>query len=137
MQSDLCFVLGGVDLVRNRIRQPGLLAEITLEINPFLVESGFLANAPFKLINAIIRYGRKFDPFAQIGPISRRHNELQLSVEVESASLNRAPREVVKVAFLRALIPGLFAVAKKYDLPTAGLVAYRDQHVPALPAEEE
>jgi len=136
MRSDIVLVLGGIGLVKCRIRHPGLLVEITKEINPFLIQSNFLANAPFKLINGVIRFGTKFDPHAKIGPVSRRHNELPLSVEIDVTPLNRAPREVVKAEFLRALIPALFAISKKYKLPDAGLIACCEHIGVALPLDQ-
>ena len=138
MRPDLNVVLGGVGIVPGDIREASsAMVEITTEINPYLVEDGFLANAKFKLCHGIIRFGAKCDPFAQIGPISKRHNELQFAVEVEMGPLKRASRDVVKAAFLKALIPCLFAIAVKYELPTAGLIAYCESKGFAVSQEPE
>lgn len=120
-------VLGGVGLIKGDIRESGhAMVEITKEINPYLVKDGFLANAPFKLLNGVIRFGTQFDPHAEVGPIDKRNNELPFAVEVEMAPLKRAPKEEVKAEFLRALIPALFAISLDYDLPVNGLVAYAE-----------
>lgn len=138
MRPDLNIVLGGVGLVEGDIRESGFaMVEITKEINPYLVNDGFLANAKFKLCHGIIRFGTKCDPFAQIGPISKRHNELRFAVEVEMGPLKRASREAVKAAFLKALIPCLFAIAVKYELPTAGLIAYSESKGFAVSQDHE
>lgn len=108
------------------------MVEITTEINPFLVNDGFLATAPFKLLNGIIRFGSEFDPYAQVGPINKRHGELPFAVEVAMLPLRRATKEVVKAEFLRALIPSLFAIAEKYDLPTNGLTAFSKLNTPPM-----
>jgi hypothetical protein len=127
MRPDINVVLGGVGLIKGDIRECGLaMVEITREINPYLVEDGFLKNAPFELLNGIIRFGTKFDPYAEVGPLSRRRKELPFAVEVEMAPLKRATREEVKTAFQRALIPALFAIAEKYGLPTNGLRKYSE-----------
>jgi hypothetical protein len=106
MRPDACLVLGGVGLIRGSVRYDGpAMVEIFDEINPYLVGDGFLANAPFSLLNGIIRYGTKFDPHAEVGPIDRRKNQLPFAVEVEMARIRRASKEEVKAEFLKALIP--------------------------------
>ena len=127
MSPEMNIMLGGVGLIQGSIPGAGpVMVEIANEMNPYLVADGFLANAKFELCHGIIRFGTKCDPFAQIGPIRKRDNELQFAVEVEMAPLRRASKEVVKAAFLKALIPCLFAIAVKYDLPTNGLIAYSE-----------
>jgi len=127
MRADACLVLGGVGLIKGDIRESGhAMVEIFDEINPYLVGDGFVSNAPFKLLNGIIRFGTKFDPHAEVGPIDKRHNELPFAVEVEMAPLRRASREKVKSEFLKAVIPALFAIAIEYDLPVAGLTAFAE-----------
>lgn len=125
MRQDIVVVLGGVGLIKGDIRESGrAMVEITQEINPYLVEDGFLADVPFKLLNGIIRFGVKFDPYAQVGPIDKRNNELPFAFEIEMAPLRRAPKDEVKAVFVKALIPALSAIAIKYELPVNGLAAY-------------
>jgi len=127
MRADINLVLGGVGLIKGDIRESGqAMVEIAKEINPYLVEDGFLAAAPFKLLNGIVRFGTSFEPHAEVGPIDKRNNELPFAVEVEMAPLKRAPREEVKAEFLKALIPALFAIAVKYELPVNGLKAFSE-----------
>lgn len=125
MRPDLNLVLGGVGLIKGDIRESGqAMVAITKEINPFLVEDDFLANAPFKMLHGIIRFGTEFDPYAEVGPIDKKHDELPFAVEVEMTPLKRAPMEEVKAEFLRALIPALFAISIEYELPVKGLTAF-------------
>ena len=125
MRPDINLVLGGVGLIKGSIRYAGpAMVEITQEINPHLVADRFLVDAPFHLLNGIIRYGTRFDPHAEVGPIDKRNNELPFAVEVEMAPLKRASKDEVKAEFLKALIPALFAIAVEYELPTDGLTAY-------------
>ena len=100
MRPDMNVVLGGVSLIKGDIRESGhAMVEITKEINPYLVEDRFLADAPFKLLNGIIRFGTKVDPFAEVGSVDKRNNELPFAVEVEMAPLRRASKDEVKAAF--------------------------------------
>lgn len=127
MRTDMNLMLGGVGLVRGSIPNAGpILVEISKEINPYLVGDGFLADAPFDLLHGIIRFGTKFDPHAEVGPIDKRHNELPFAVEVELIPLKRASKEEVKAEFLKALIPALFAISLDYDLPVNGLTAFAE-----------
>ena len=127
MRPDSCLVLGGVGLIRGSVRHAGpAMVEIFDEINPYLVGDGFVANAPFKLLNGIIRFGTKFDPHAKVGPIDKRNNELPFAVEVEMARVSRASKEEAKAEFLKALIPALFAISLEYELPVTGLTAFAE-----------
>lgn len=127
MNPHINVVFGGVGIIKGDITQASqAMIEITKEINPFLIEDGFLTSAPFKLINGIIRFGTKCDPYAQVAQVDKRHNELQFAVEVEMAPIKRATKDVVKEAFLEVIVPALFSIAAKYDLPTNGLKSFCD-----------
>lgn len=127
MRPDICVILGGVGLIKGSIRNAGpSMVEISQELNPYLVKDGFLADAPFDLLNGIIRYGTKFDPHAEVGPIDIRHNELPFAMEVELVPLKRASKEEAKAEFLKALIPALFAISLEYELPVSGLTEFAE-----------
>lgn len=128
MRSDIKVVLGGVGLIKGDIREAGrAMIAITEEINPFLVSDGFLDGAPFELLNGIIRFGTKRMSSPEIRPIDKKHRELPFAVEVEMAPLKRASVETVKAAFLEVLIPALFEIASKYNLPTSGLASFNER----------
>jgi hypothetical protein len=127
MRPDICVVLGGVGLIKGSIRNAGpAMVEICRELNPYLVNNGYLADAPFDLLNGIIRYGTKFDPYAEVGPINKRNKELPFAMEVELAPLKLVTKEEVKAEFLKALIPALFAISLEYELPVSGLTAFAE-----------
>lgn len=127
MRNDIHLVLGGVGRIKGGIRHGGpAMVEITQEINRYLVSDGFLRDAPFHLLNGIIRYGTRFDPHAEVGPIDKRNSELPFAMEVELAPLRRASKEQVKAEFLKALIPALFAISIEYGLPINGLTAFAE-----------
>lgn len=125
MTLDKCLVLGGVGLIKGRIRESqGAMIEITREINPFLVNSNTLENAPFSLLSGCILYGNRFDPFAKIGPINKVHDEFSFSVEVEMLPLQFANKEIVKLAFVSAVIPALLVITDKFELTNTGILNY-------------
>jgi Immunity protein 39 len=127
MRPDIYIVLGGVGLLKGTIRECStVIVEITKEINPYLIHDKFLANADFKLLNGIIRFGTKFDAHAEVGPIDKRNCELPFAVEVEMGPLRKASKDVVKSEFLKALIPALYAIALKYELPVNGLTTFAE-----------
>ncbi|MCG3178153.1 MAG: hypothetical protein BIFFINMI_00476 [Phycisphaerae bacterium] len=127
MRDDINVVLGGVGVVKGSVRNAGpAMVKITREINPYLVEDGFLLKAPFCLLNGVFRYGMRFDPHAGVGPIDIAHRELPFSMEVELAVIARASKEEVEAVFLKALVPALFAIALEFDLPVAGLTAFAE-----------
>ncbi|WP_339730426.1 Imm39 family immunity protein [uncultured Gimesia sp.] len=137
MRPDLNIVLGGVGLIKGSIREAGpAMVEITTELNPFLVEDGFLEDAPFNLLHGIIRFGTKYDPHSQVGPIDKKNNELPFAVEIELDPLRRASKDEVINKFLMALIPALFAIASKYDLPKRGLMKFSELKDFPLPKED-
>lgn len=136
MRPDLNVVLGGVGLIKGSIREAGpAMVAITTELNPFLVEDGFLSDAPFKLLHGIIRFGTKFDSHSQVGPIDYKNNELPFAVEIELAPLRRASKDEVIKGFLAALIPALFTIASKYELPKKGLKHFCELKGLPLPKE--
>ncbi len=132
-----CFVLGGVGLVKGRVRESqGAMIQITREINPFLVESNTLENAPFSLLNGCILYGNRFDPFKKVGPINRTHDELPFSVEVEMLPLKLANKETVHLAFINVIIPALLAIADKFEFPNTGILNYAKSQGVSTEADE-
>jgi Immunity protein 39 len=118
-------VLGGVGLVKGSIRNAGsVMVEICQELNPIMLRDGFLANAPFKLLSGIIRYGTKCDSFPEKPRIDKRHHELQFAVEVNMPELRAFSRTQVKQSFLQVLRPALYSISAEFDLPHQCLDEY-------------
>lgn len=137
MSNKPCVVLGGVGIIKGSINEAGpAFVDIFDEINPWLIEDGFLTNAPFKLINGIIRFGTGHDKTVEIGPIDRRNNELPFTAQVAMLPLRRAPKDEVKQVFLSVVIPALFSIAAKYELPTRGLQAYCQANGLSVPDQQ-
>ncbi len=126
MTDQRVLLIGGVSLIKGRVKEAGIaMKEICDELEPLLQGIGFVENAPFNTVSMIIRFGEKTDLTPEYGPISKRHSELPVAVEMELASLRVASKDVVKSAFVKATIDVLLHVAKKYDLPVGPLEAIK------------
>jgi hypothetical protein len=124
MSNQRILLIGGVSLVKGRVREAGpAMLEICDDLEPLLKEIGFVDNAPFKTVSMIIRFGETTDLTPNYEPISKRHSELPVAVEMELAGLRMANKDVVKSTFVKATIDVLLDVAKKYDLPSKALQA--------------
>ena len=78
----------------------------------------------FSLLNGVFRYGNKFDPHAELGPIDLRNHELPFAMDVEMTKVSRASKDEVEAEFLRALVPALFSISIEFDLPADGLMGF-------------
>lgn len=128
MSDQRILLIGGVSLIKGRVREAGLaMKEICDDLEPLLKEIGFVDNAPFKTVSMIIRFGEKTDLTPDYEPINKRHSELPVAVEMELSALRVASKDVVKSAFVKATIDVLIDVAKKYDLPSEPLEMIKTQ----------
>ncbi len=128
MVDQRILLIGGVSLVRGRVREAGpVMREICDELEPMLQGIGFLDKAPFKTISMIIRFGEKDDLTPQYDRINARHSELLVGVELELSGLRTASKDVVKAAFVTATIDVLLDVSEKYGLPNSPLKAMAGQ----------
>ncbi len=122
MSDQRILLIGGVSLIKGRVREAGLaMKEICDDLEPLLKEIGFVDNAPFNTVSMIIRFGEKTDLTPDYEPINKRHCELPVAVEMELSGLRVASKDIVKSAFVKATIDVLLDVAKKYDLPSEPL----------------
>ena len=115
-------VIGGVALVKAKLKHDvAAMSAVRDEIETLLVQSNFLAGAPFKWVGLVIRFGLedKFEPLYQ--RINKTHGDLPVSIEVDAHPLVGADMETMKAVFRRATIEALLQVARKYNLPTTPL----------------
>jgi hypothetical protein len=60
MTNQRILLIGGVSLVKGRVREAGpAMREICDELEPLLQDIDFVVNAPFNTISMIIRFGKK------------------------------------------------------------------------------
>lgn len=122
MSDQRILLIGGVSLIKGRVREAGpVMKEICDDLEPLLNEIGFVDNAPFNTISMIIRFGGKTDLNPDYKPINKNFGELPVAIEMELSGLRVASRDVVKNAFMMAVVDILLDVAKKYSLPSKQL----------------
>ena len=118
MQSERLLLIGGVGLVRGRVRDAGpVMVEICDELEPVLRGGGYSEQAPFRTVSLILKFGTKKSLIPEYGSLDKKHCELPVSVELEMRALRRMPREDVKKEFLIATLSVLVDVAQRYGLP--------------------
>lgn len=128
MRHNRKLVIGGVALVKARLKNTGpALVFVSDEIEKVLVGSDFFAQAPFKCISLIIRYGlkNKFEPVYQ--RINKTHGDLPIALEVDTHEILGADVETVKQLFRKATLQALLHVAEKYDLPRTQIREFQER----------
>jgi hypothetical protein len=111
--------IGGVDLVKGRIRpEPGpVMVAVAKDINRHLWDCNWLENAPFGLVNFILRFGNS-KPDTEISKISQRHAELPIARELSMTECEQRARDgTLYDYFHNETIIALTDVSKRYDLP--------------------
>lgn len=82
-----------------------------------LIDNAYFADAPFSWISLIVRYGLEARETPSLMRISKRHGELDLSIEVDVRDLLDQPDEVVERVFSGAIANAINAVGVKYSTP--------------------
>jgi hypothetical protein len=126
MRSDRKLVIGGVALVKARLKHTGpAIDSVREELERILVASDFFAGAPFDWIGLVIRYGMqdRFEPEYQA--IHEVHRDLPIAIEVDTHRLLKADLETVKAVFREATLEALLDVATRYSLRRDALIAHR------------
>lgn len=121
MAHDRKLVLTGVSLTQARLRgvpdfQAAKLVRDNLERE--MVESGYLAGAPFKWIGLTIRYGLVEELYPRYSRICKSDGELPLVTEIDTHELLGASLEKVIRVFRSATLRALVHAGKKYGLKT-------------------
>jgi len=119
------FTLGGVGVVKGHVRfgQQAML-ELIREINPYLIESGFVDGAPFKLVSGIVRYTDVASAEPRIDPVDRAHAELPFAVDMSIPEFRAAPKDVVRTRMDTLICDALFRIAALHQRPRSGIDAY-------------
>jgi Immunity protein 39 len=86
-------VIGTVALVMGRLRKDGTaLDEVRDEVEQLMLSTDFLADAPFKFISLIIRYGLVNKTKPDDEPISKKYGDLPIAIELDMTMLKTAER---------------------------------------------
>ena len=109
-------LLGGVGIVEGRIKGAGrIMLELCDELDPIIKQSKFYKQAPFELLNGIIRFGTKDNDEPDHEPL--RNNELAFAVEVDMMNLKKSTKNEIKKKFLEIILGALKKIAHKYNIP--------------------
>jgi len=114
--KDRILLLGGVGVVKGRIKGAGrIMVELCDELDPIIKQSEFYKQAPFELLNGIIRFGTKDDDEPEYELL--RNNELAFAVEVDMVNLKNQQKNEIKKKFLEIILGALKKIAHKYNVP--------------------
>jgi hypothetical protein len=121
-------IVGGVSMVKCKVRRygPAILAARN-RIETALEENGYLAEAPFRTVSLIVRFGTYNNPTPEIGEIDERRSFLPVDVELDANHLATIDSEALEQHFYVVMIEVLCDVAANYDLPFEFLDARRPQ----------
>jgi hypothetical protein len=119
MSHNRKIVLGGASLTKARCNRHDLsvMEEIMNELEPIIIASGYLANAPFTWVGLIFRYGLKYENEPHYQGIDNKDGEIALAIELDTHDLQHASRGELKQRFTIAALKTLVHVGKKYNLP--------------------
>ena len=87
------------------------------ELEPLVINSGYLVDAPFSWVSFAIRYGLKYDSAPTYEPISKKYGALPLGFEVDVRNLIDAPYEDVYAILKRVSLIALMHAGEKYNRP--------------------
>jgi hypothetical protein len=117
MQDNRTLLIGGVGLIRGRVRDAGaIMVEICDELEPLLRSIGYTDQAPFKTVSLVLRFGNKTQIEPEYGHLDIKHSEMPVSIELEMSKLQSKKRDEIKRDFMIATLSVLIAVARSYGL---------------------
>lgn len=115
-------VLGVIALTQAKIRgDMPVLKEIRDEIEKLIIESNFLEGAPFRWVGLILRYGLKNATLPECEKPNDKEGDLPVAIEVDTAQLVGADREILRHHLETATLKALIAVGRKYHLKISAL----------------
>jgi hypothetical protein len=94
---------------------------VRAELEPILVASDYLKDAPFSWITPMIRYGLKNEEKPHYGRISKKYGDLPLSIEVDVNEMLGASMDELRIVFRRATLRALIHAGEKYRRPVDAL----------------
>jgi hypothetical protein len=93
------------------------------DIEQRLIELDFLADAPFKWVGLVIRYGLRNETRPQYERINKTHGDLPIAIELDARELKEMSAEVLSKTFTVATLEALLDVARQFDCPAQPLRA--------------
>jgi predicted Zn-dependent protease with MMP-like domain len=115
-------VIGSVALTKARvkIRLAGpAMDNVRDDLEREIVESSYLANAPFRWVGLIIREGLVDETEPHYQRISAKHGDLPVAIEIDTYRLLDATEDEMAAVYRKATLIALTHAGKKYGLNTA------------------
>lgn len=91
------------------------------ELEPVLITSGYLDDAPFEWVTIVLRYGLKNEEKPHYQRINKKYGDLPLAIELDMHELIEADRNELKRLFTIATLKALTHAGQKYQLPVKSL----------------
>ena len=114
-------VIGCVALTMARVRPAKAVASaanrVRDELEQEIIQSGYLANAPFSWIGLIIRQGLVNEEKPHFGRINPKDGDLPVAIEIDVHQLLRVPEDDMVRVFRKATLAALIYAGEKYNLP--------------------
>ena len=104
--------------------------EIRNDLQPIMISSGYLENAPFIWIGMVFRYGLKNEIVPHYQRINKKYGDLPLAMELDMRILLTADEtspELLKEFFEIATLDALIHAGRKYKLRIDALLERRSQ----------
>jgi len=117
MMTKRHLLIGAVGLVKGKVREGGrAMVSVCDELEPYFISENLLNEAPFQVINLILRYGLEVKE-PELGKINKRYSELEVAVELSMEDVKKLNYDELRRLFREVTLDALVAVSKKYMLP--------------------
>ncbi len=113
-------LIGGVGMVRGKVKHSGsAMLNLCDDLEPKIVGTAFLKNAPFETVSLVIRFG-EIRGLPEIGRINRVHSELYVAIETPMSEVRSMELGDLTDRFRQLTLSCLMHVAIVYglDIPT-------------------
>jgi hypothetical protein len=95
------------------------LNKVRDELEREIIESGYLANAPFTWIGLVIREGLVDDAKPHVGKIDKSDGELPAAIEIDVHRLLGASDEAIETVYRTAALVTLLHLGQRFQLETS------------------
>lgn len=119
-------VLGGVALTQAKLparKSAMAMGKARDELEQEIIQSEYLADAPFKWIGLIIREGLIDESVPHYQGIDKKDGELPVAIEIDTHRLLGASEEAMAAVYRKATLTALVHAGEKYRLPVGRLKA--------------
>lgn len=95
--------------------------EVRDQIEQWVLDDGYLVDAPFSWVGLIVREGLKDDVEPEIGRIDRKYGDLELAIEIDTHKLLGQTKEGMSEVLRKASLRALVAAGRRYERPMVRL----------------